>query len=96
LQRVTLKRPQPILLALDWNGGQEELVIGRHPGCDVVLPGQAVSRRHARLRFRDGTWILEDLESTNGTVVNGASLVGRYRLEPGDRLVIGDERLLVD
>jgi hypothetical protein len=95
-QRVTSKRSSSVLLALDWNGGQEELVIGRHPHCDVVLPGPAVSPRHARLRFRDGTWILEDLESTNGTVVNGAPLVGRCRLEPGDRLLIGDERLLVD
>ncbi len=95
-QRATTKRSPPVLLALDWNGGQEELVIGRHPECDVVLPSPAVSRRHARLRFRDGIWILEDLESTNGVVVNGASLVGRYRLEPGDRLVIGDEQLLVD
>lgn len=95
-QRVSPRRPSPVLLALDWNGGQEELVIGRHPECDVVLPGPAVSRRHARLRFRDGIWILEDLESTNGTVVNGAPLIGRCRLEPGDRLLIGDERLLVD
>jgi hypothetical protein len=95
LRRGSSQRP-PVLLALDWNGGQEELVIGRHPECDVVLPGPAVSRRHARLRFRDGTWILEDLESTNGTVVNGAPLAGRYRLEPGDRLVIGDEQLVVD
>lgn len=95
-QRAASKRSSPVLLALDWNGRQEELVIGRHPECDVVLSGPAVSRRHARLRFRDGIWILEDLESTNGTVVNGSPLVGRCRLEPGDRVVIGDERLLVD
>lgn len=85
----------PSLLALDWDGGHEELVIGRNPSCDIVLPGPAVSRIHARLSFRDGSWILQDLGSTNGTIVNGDS-VGRCKLQPGDRVVIGDERLLVD
>lgn len=84
-----------VLLALDWNGGHDELVIGRNPVCDIVLSGPAVSRRHARLSFRDGSWILQDLDSTNGTVVNGA-LVGRCKLEPGDRVIIGDEQLIVD
>jgi hypothetical protein len=83
------------LLALDWTGGQDELLIGRHPSCDVVLTGSAVSRRHARLRFRDGTWIVQDLDSTNGTTVNNVA-VGRCQLRPGDRLVIGDERIRVD
>lgn len=85
----------PVLLALDWNGGHDELVIGRNPVCDIVLPGPAVSRRHARLSFRDGVWVLQDLDSTNGTVVNGA-LVGRCKLQPGDRVIIGDEQLIVD
>lgn len=85
----------PPLLALDWEGRHDEFTIGRHPSCDVVLPGAAVSRRHARLVYRDGSWIIQDLGSTNGTLVNGAP-VGRCKLQPGDRLVIGDEQLLVD
>jgi hypothetical protein len=85
----------PILLALDWEGGHDELLIGRNPTCDIVLPGPAVSRQHARLNFRDGNWILQDLDSTNGTVVNGA-LVGRCKLQPGDRVIIGVEQLIVD
>jgi FHA domain len=52
-------------------------------------------RRHALLRFRDGGWILRDLESTNGTRVNGCDVV-RCRLEPGDHLMIGDEAFVVD
>lgn len=85
----------PALLALDWEGGHEELVIGRNPTCDIVLAHPAVSRIHARLSFRGGSWILQDLGSTNGTLVNG-SQVGRCKLRPGDRVVIGDEQLLVD
>lgn len=85
----------PIMLALDWTGQPEELLIGRHPSCDIVLCEPTVSRRHARLRFRDGTWILQDLDSTNGTRINNVR-VGRCELRPGDRLAVGDQRLLVD
>jgi FHA domain len=84
-----------ILLALDWTGGREELVIGRHPSCDVVVAGETVSRRHARLTFRDGSWIVQDLDSTNGTRLNG-QYVGRCRLRPGDQLALGHQRLRVD
>jgi FHA domain len=86
---------QPMLLALDWTGHQGELLIGRHHDCDVVLLDPAVSRRHARLFFRDGTWVLQDLVSTNGTIVNG-DRVGRCELRPGDHLVLGDQCLKID
>jgi pSer/pThr/pTyr-binding forkhead associated (FHA) protein len=85
----------PLLLALDWSGGRRELVLGRHHGCDVVLSNPGVSRLHARLVFRDGSWVLQDLQSTNGTTVNGVR-VGRCELRPGDHLVLGDEHLKVD
>jgi FHA domain len=84
-----------ILLALDWSGSQEELIIGRHHSCDVVVDEPTVSRRHARLVFRDGGWVVQDLESTNGTVLNGRR-VGRCRLRPGDQLELGHQRLRVD
>ena len=85
----------PMLLALDWDGVEEDLLLGRHLSCDIVLGDLSVSRRHARLRFRDGHWVLQDLESTNGTSVNGAR-VGRCQLHPGDELRVGTVRLLVD
>jgi hypothetical protein len=86
---------EPRLLALDWSGAQHELLLGRHPACDVVLSEGSVSRRHARLRFHDGGWTLRDLDSTNGTKVNGLR-VGRCALRPGDRVALGGERLVVD
>jgi hypothetical protein len=85
----------PSLLALDWDGATESLLIGRHPDCDVVLSHPTVSRHHARLNFRDGRWVLCDLASTNGTTVN-RDRVGRCELRPGDRVVIGGHELLVD
>jgi hypothetical protein len=85
----------PTLLALDWTGEPHELVLGRSSRCDLVLADLSVSRRHARLFFRDGKWVLQDLASTNGTAVNGRR-VGRCELRPGDHLLVGAARLRVD
>lgn len=84
-----------LVLALDWTRGDEDLVIGRAAECDVGLVNDSVSRRHARLIFRDGAWIVEDLGSLNGTAVNGV-VVGRCALAPGDRLRLADQVLEID
>ena len=97
--RLRLTRSKPaadaVLLALDWGGPSAELVIGRSRECDVVLVSEAVSRTHARLLFRDGHWVIHDLGSTNGTMVNGLR-IGRCRLHPGDRVTFGDTSVMVD
>jgi FHA domain len=94
-RRTTGAAATPHVLGLDWTGATDELTIGRHPACDVVLSDPSVSRRHARLRFRDGTWMLQDLESHNGTWVNDVR-VGRCQLRPGDHVELAGEHLLVD
>lgn len=86
---------EEILLALDWAGGTSELIVGRHHSCDVVLDELSVSRRHARLVFRDGEWVLQDLESTNGTLLNGLR-IGRCAVRPGDRVALGEIHLRID
>jgi hypothetical protein len=83
------------LLALDWGAEPQELLVGRSSGCDVVLSDPTVSRRHARLTLSDGRWILRDLQSTNGSRLNGRR-VGRCQLRPGDELCLGEARLRVD
>jgi hypothetical protein len=95
LWRLTPRASQLEILALDWEGATEELLVGRHLDCDVRLPGANVSRMHAHLTFRDGRWIVRDLDSTNGTMLNGVR-IGRSELRPGDELVIGSHRLRVD
>jgi FHA domain-containing protein len=85
----------PLVLALDWSGARDDLLIGRAPSCDIALSDQTVSRRHARLLFRDGAWIVNDLGSKNGVTVNGTT-VGRCQLCPGDRLGLGLQLLDVD
>ena len=83
------------ILALDWSGASEQLLVGRGSRCDLVVGNQTVSRRHAQLFFRDGGWILLDLDSRNGTFINGQR-VRRSQLLPGDVLTLGAERLRVD
>jgi hypothetical protein len=86
----------PLVLALDWDHDDGELVVGRDPECcDVVFEHPTVSRRHAQLHHRDGNWVLQDLDSTNGTTINGKR-VTRCRLAPGDRVALGRQAVVVD
>jgi len=66
--------------------------IGRAPGCDVVLDDRNVSRRHAEIRRRGPVVVLIDLDSTNGTIVNGRR-VREHPLADGDRITLGNSRL---
>ncbi len=65
-----------------------ELLIGRAADAGLRLTDSGVSRRHAALRRHPDGWWLEDLGSTNGTLVNGAE-VTRVRLDDGDRIELG-------
>ena len=71
---------------------QDRVVIGRLGESDVVLSDPGVSRRHAEVRRQDGDWIISDLGSTNGTMVN-ESVIDERALEEGDRITIGNSVL---
>jgi two-component system, cell cycle response regulator len=66
-----------------------ESIVGRAPDSRVALLDGEVSRHHARLRVAEGRVQVEDLGSTNGTQVNGATLRGPAELRAGDRLAVG-------
>jgi sigma-B regulation protein RsbU (phosphoserine phosphatase) len=68
----------------------ERAVLGRHPECDIVLDVGAVSRQHAQILRVNNEYYVEDLESRNGTFVNGQVITGRRRLEENDRVKICD------
>ncbi len=69
------------------------MVLGR--GSDQVpLTDQTVSRRHAELRRADGSWILADLNSANGTYVNGVRVQKATRLKHGDQIRLGSTLLV--
>jgi len=69
-------------------------VIGRHPECDVVVDVGAVSRHHAQVVEIGGSFYVEDLNSRNGTFVNGDPINGRHRLQFGDRIQVCDIKFL--
>ena len=71
----------------------EGIIIGRLPPCDVLLPFGDVSRQHCRLVLtRDGP-LLTDLNSTNGTLVDGGRIAGSVALSPGAVVQVGACRL---
>jgi predicted component of type VI protein secretion system len=96
--------PQPLarLRVLEPHGGDRifvlhggVLTIGRGRDNDLVLGDPRVSRRHARIQARQGRLVLSDLESRNGTRVNGAP-VEEVAIGIGDEILLGDTRLIVD
>src|SRR5208282_5609648 len=66
------------------------VVIGREPPAEVCVPEQAVSRQHARISFDGSRWILSDLGSRNGTIVDGTFITGDIELEHLHEIRIGD------
>jgi hypothetical protein len=68
-------------------------LVGRAADCQLRLADSFVSAHHARLRRREDGWYLEDLGSTNGTLLNQQPLEGEARLGYGDVIGIGQLRL---
>jgi hypothetical protein len=69
--------------------GPAGVTLGRSRQCDVVLEDPNVSREHAEIRPRGGSWVLSDLGSTNGSSVNGRRIDGPEVLKPGDEIEVG-------
>lgn len=97
------RRPEPSRPVLRWQGagGRSEeyalssarpATIGRDATCTIALDSRLVSKAHALVEFRDSEYIVQDLESANGTRVNGEPTSVRV-LEPGDRIEVGDIEL---
>jgi hypothetical protein len=83
---VVLGKDLGRVIALD--GGTH--VVGRGADCNVVLASDLVSRTHARIEARPNELVLTDLESSNGTFVNGARIVGDVSVAPGEMIIFGD------
>ena len=69
----------------------EMVTIGREPGNSIVINDAEISRRHARMTFQGGFYILEDLGSTNGTFVNGLKLSAPHPLHGGEVVSFGEQ-----
>lgn len=94
-ERARVRQQTALLLT----GGKRLVVgptgatIGRSRQCDVMLDDPNVSRTHAEIRPRGGSWVLTDLGSTNGSRLNGRRLDGSEVLKAGDEIELGTSRL---
>ncbi|HRQ24074.1 MAG TPA: FHA domain-containing protein [Anaerolineales bacterium] len=73
----------------------DQLTIGRDSSNGVSINDPEVSRKHSRLSFQGGKYVLEDLGSTNGTFVNGQRLAGPVVLKSGDVISLGEQIVLM-
>ena len=90
------------IVVLDEEGGRsgthrltDTLQIGRDASCDITLSDTYASQQHARISNRNGSWVIEDLGSTNGTYLNQRKVTVPTALAPGDSIRIGKTLLEV-
>ncbi|MBD3945607.1 BTAD domain-containing putative transcriptional regulator [Nocardioides ganghwensis] len=94
--RLATSEPQDAPPTLVAHGGQRivlagsPVVLGRQADCDLVLQDDQASRRHAQVEPGPHGFVLVDLGSTNGTLLNGQPIAGPASLKPGDRILVGD------
>ncbi len=96
LEERALVRQQTALLVTEGKRlvvGSGGATVGRSRQCDVMLDDPNISRTHAEVRPRGGSWVLSDLGSTNGTRLNGRRMTGSEVLKPGDQIELGTSRI---
>ena len=79
-----------------WHLHHQETVVGRRRDCHLRIRSAEVSRRHCLLSVHDDYVRVEDLDSVNGTFINGQRVVGKQLLRPGDHLEIGPLGFIVE
>ena len=96
LALIRLRNPSEIWAYLKCPDGTSvplthwENLVGRHRGCDIILNLGAVSRSHGTLiRDSEGTWVYNDLNSKNGSFINGRRVTEPTEMQGGDVLTVG-------
>jgi Mg-chelatase subunit ChlD len=91
------KGPYLVILGGLLNGKSYQLadrvLIGRGSACTIQLPELSVSRQHARIRFAQGIWFIQDLQSTHGTFINNQR-ISATKLKNGDLIRIGSTQFI--
>jgi len=75
--------------AIPYSVSGNDTVVGRHPECDIQLRSDTVSRKHAKITETAGQYYVEDLDSGNGTFVNGQKIESRTAISNQDRVKFG-------
>ncbi len=69
--------------------GSGTVTVGRLPNCTISINDSNISRNHAEIKARSSAYVVNDLGSTNGTMVNGVKIAGEHRLRDGDIVSFG-------
>jgi len=75
---------------------KDEVSVGRVQGNDVVLPKGNISKRHSKISFKDGRFLVTDQKSTNGTYVNGRKIAESTTITAADKVYVGDFIIMLD
>jgi pSer/pThr/pTyr-binding forkhead associated (FHA) protein len=89
---LTIRRQDASVTELEWS--KPQLSLGRDSANDIIIDHPLASRRHARLEYTEQGYVIRDLESTNGTYVNGDRIEGAYVLRNQDKLWIADTEIV--
>lgn len=74
---------------------RSEITIGRDPAADVLINDAEISRRHAIIKMIPEGYTIEDLGSTNGTIINNQRIVGPHLLRSGEMIYLGEHIALI-
>ncbi|MCI5073185.1 FHA domain-containing protein [bacterium] len=91
--KIIVKRDSQLVQEKDL-GQNQKILIGRSKHCDVILPDPHISRKHAMLERVNDTWILNDLDSDNGTRLKGKK-IKQATLQNGEHFFIGSFQLML-
>lgn len=92
-EAITAEPPSAPLELRACDDADDLITIGRHRSCGRVYDDASVSRQHALLRRVGPAWKLYDLDSTNGTWLNGRRVTGGVPVTSGDEIQVGRVRL---
>ncbi|MDI7269013.1 MAG: FHA domain-containing protein, partial [Myxococcota bacterium] len=75
---------------------KDDITIGRAQNNDIILPRNNISKKHTRVFRSKGALLVRDMDSTNGTFLNGRRIRGDETLQPGDRIFLADFVLIIE
>lgn len=94
MSELIIKKENKVLSRLPL--GETEVLIGRASSCHVVLNDPLVSWNHAKIVYAYGGHLVEDLESTNGVLINGRKINKRQMIKHGEVIKIGTHDLFIE